>query len=91
MIFPWPSRALRQEAVSDARREKELSRLSARHAADLQEQIEQMAKAVRAAIPAGRAPLRVMLAASIGSTACPVLQSGRLADCPVVTSGRSTE
>ena len=91
MIFPWPSRKLRQEAIMDARREKEQSRLGAAQAAALQAQVEQMARKNRTEVPLtinGRVPLRVVLADRPGSTACLVLQSGHLSDCPVFTSGR---
>ena len=75
----------------NARREKEQSRLGAAQAAALRAQVEQAARKNRAASVTlnGRAPLRVMVAGSPpDSTACVVLQSGRLADCPVFLSGR---
>lgn len=45
VLFPWPSRHQRQEAVSDARREKERSRSSAAHAAAVERDITRMAEA----------------------------------------------
>ena len=73
----------------DARREKEQSLLGAARAAALQAQVEQMARKNRAVTLNGTPPLQVMLAERpSGSVACAVLQSGRLADCPVFLSGR---
>lgn len=43
MLLPWQSRHQRQEAISDARREKERSRSSAAHAAAIRQDIERMA------------------------------------------------
>ena len=74
----------------DARREKEQSLLGAARAAALRAQVEQMARKNRAEVPVllnGLAPLRVVLAERPGSAACLVLQSGKLADCPVFLSG----
>ena len=89
MIFPWPSRKLRQEAIMNARREKEQSRLGAAQAADLQAQVRQAAGS-RRPVTGGRTQLQVMLADPMpsGRMDCPVLQSGKLADCPVFLSGR---
>jgi hypothetical protein len=39
VIFPWPARHVRQEAILDARREKELSQDSARRAAVIERDI----------------------------------------------------
>ena len=88
MIFPWPSRKLRQEAISIARREKERSRAGAAQAADLLAQLEQAARKSRVALN-GRTQLRVTLADPLpsGQMDCPVVASGRIADCPVFISG----
>lgn len=43
MLLPWASRQQRQEAISDARREKERSRSSAARAAMIERDIERMA------------------------------------------------
>ena len=89
VIFPWPSRKLRQEAISNATQEKEQSQASAVHAADLQAQIERMAKETQGALvmpaaPGNRAQIRVLHNGHPpGRTPCIVLQSGQLADCPV--------
>ena len=45
MLLPWQSRHQRQEAISDARREKERSRSSAAHAAVIRQDIERLAAA----------------------------------------------
>ena len=94
MLFPWPSRQSRQEAITQARVEKERSRLGATQAADLRAQIERIAGDSHAlaapVIAGGRAQLRVLIAGQPGSPArmdCPVFVSGRLADCPVFMSG----
>ena len=42
MIFPWPSKDRRQEAISDARREKEQSRSDLAHAAAIEMDLETM-------------------------------------------------
>lgn len=44
VIFPWPSRQLRQEAISNARREKEQSQSAAAQAAIIQRDIERIAE-----------------------------------------------
>jgi hypothetical protein len=44
MLLPWPARRQRQEAISDARREKERSQSSARHAATIEQDIARMAE-----------------------------------------------
>ena len=44
MLLPWPSRQQRQEAISDAQREKERSRSSALHAAAIEQEITRMAE-----------------------------------------------
>ena len=44
MLLPWPARRQRQEAISDARREKERSQSSASHAAVIQRDIERLAE-----------------------------------------------
>jgi hypothetical protein len=95
VIFPWPSRQSRREAVTLARVEKERSRLGAAAAASLRAEIERMAGETRTraapVIAGGRAQLRVLIAGQPGSPArmdCPVFVSGHLADCPVFMSGR---
>jgi len=40
VIFPWPSKDRRQEAISDARREKERSRSDLAHAAAIEMDLE---------------------------------------------------
>jgi len=45
MLLPWAPRRQRQEAISDARREKERSRSSAMHAAVIERDIARMAEA----------------------------------------------
>jgi len=45
VLLPWPTRHQRQEAISDARREKERSQSSAVHAAVIERDIERMAEA----------------------------------------------
>lgn len=60
VLLPWQSRHQRQEAISDARREKERSQSGARHAAAIQRDIERMAAvnhfadAIRASLIQGR-------------------------------------
>lgn len=44
MLLPWPARRQRQEAISDARREKERSQSSAAHAAVIERDIARMAE-----------------------------------------------
>ena len=56
MIFPWPSRKLRQEAIIDARREKEQSRSDLAHAAAIEMDLERLAGPHRI-IPVVRADL----------------------------------
>jgi len=43
MVFPWPSKHERREAVADARRQKEVSEEGARHAEAIQQQLRRMA------------------------------------------------
>lgn len=43
VLFPWPSRQRRQEAIGQARDQKERSRSSAAHAALIERDIERMA------------------------------------------------
>jgi hypothetical protein len=62
MLLPWPARRQRQEAISDARREKERSQSSARHAATIEQDIERIrqenhiAAAIAEHIMQGRRP-----------------------------------
>ena len=88
MIFPWPSKDSRQEAITDARREKELSRRGATVAADLRAEIEKMATEPLNVVPVPGRALRVVLGSPPSGAPCTVLHSGRLADCPVFISGR---
>jgi len=44
LIFPWPSREQRQAAISDARDQKERSRVSAGHATAIERDIERLAE-----------------------------------------------
>jgi hypothetical protein len=70
MIFPWPGKDSRQEAIDWARDEKERSLLGAADAAGLREQLEQMAREARM-LPAGLPGRRMRW---------PVFRSGRMAD-----------
>jgi hypothetical protein len=92
MIFPGPGRDVRHEAIAWARGEKERSLLGAADAAELREQLGQLAKEARAADPVfygSRTSLRLLAAGHPGGRMeCPVVLSGRLADCPVFHSGR---
>ena len=88
MIFPWDSKPVRQEAITDARREKELSRQGATQAADLRAEIEKMAAEPLNTVPGVARGLRIALAGPPSGAPCAVLHSGRLADCPVFISGR---
>ena len=98
MIFPWESRESRQQAISRARLEKERSLAGAAEAAVIRTQIEQMTaahdqSAAAAATVAfeGRTQLRVLIADHPDRRMhCPVLLSGRLADCPVFLTGHLT-
>jgi hypothetical protein len=45
MLLPWAPRQQRQEAIREARREKERSRLEAAHAAMIERDITRMAEA----------------------------------------------
>ena len=98
MIFPWESRESRQQAISRARHEKERSLAGAAEAAVIRTQIEQMTtahdqSATAAATVAfeGRTQLRVLIADHPDRRMhCPVLLSGRLADCPVFLTGHLT-
>ena len=98
MIFPWPTRQQRQEAIGVARREKERSQAGAALAAGVSAEIEKLAvehdhstAAVAAVAFEGRTQLRVLLMDYPDRRMdCPVLLSGRLADCPVFRSGHLT-